>query len=69
MNTSGSATEIPTPACPECHGKTVLFRGSGHNVQYYICSRGKEPGHLTWEEVQAEIARVRSAAMPSGRWA
>lgn len=57
------------PVCPECAGRTVEFRGAGLNMQHRICSRWEEPGHKSWEEVQKEVAVVRDAVNPSGRYA
>jgi len=55
--------------CPECFGKTVMFKGKGLDMQYMICSHWKEPGHKSEDEINAEIARVRSQVRPSGRFA
>lgn len=40
-----------TDPCPECQGKTIETRGSGMDLQYRVCSRWKEPGHLSAAEI------------------
>ena len=55
--------------CPECGGRTVEFSGHGLDTQYKICSRWKEPGHKTEEEVKRILANVRKQLRPSGRFA
>lgn len=55
--------------CPECHGKTILFTGRGEYIQYRVCSKYKEEGHLTEEEIQRKIHDVRMWICPSGRMA
>jgi hypothetical protein len=37
--------------CPECGGKVVFFRGSGVNMEEYLCSRWQEVGHPSKEEI------------------
>jgi hypothetical protein len=60
----------PTPQeCPECKGASIEFRGLGLDTQYKICSRYKEPGHLTWDEMQAKFSERLKMLRPSGRFA
>jgi len=54
--------------CPECFGKTVLYKGKGLDSVYYICSRYREAGHKTDAEINAEITRLRKLLNPSGRF-
>lgn len=61
--------DIDSAACAECNGHSVQFRGSGLNMQYRICSRYKEPGHMTWSEIQGCIAEKMRIVRPSGRFA
>lgn len=58
----------PEP-CPECHGLTVQFKGKGLDLQYRICSRYQEAGHLNGREINNAILQRRQAARPSGRFA
>jgi hypothetical protein len=56
------ADPIPTPAatCPDCNGETVRFGGAGLSMQYCVCPKWKEPGHLSGEDIGKEIACERS---------
>lgn len=56
-----------TPNCPNCDGRTVEFRGSGDDAQFRICSRWREPGHLSREEIEERIAVECMTQRPSGR--
>jgi hypothetical protein len=49
----------PPKVCQECFGKTVLFKGSGLDSQYYICSRVDTPGHLSMMAVNQIVAEWR----------
>lgn len=54
--------------CEECGGATVEFRFAGKNTQYKLCSRWREPGHLSESEWRGKIQSARLAALPpSGR--
>lgn len=44
--------------CPECHGKTILFRDSGGYTAWRICPQYKRPGHRSMDE----CLRVRTHA-------
>lgn len=58
------------PKCEECGGATVQFRGRGLDVEYKVCSRWQEPGHLSEQEAKKLIADRTRAHMPrSGRFA
>ena len=57
------------PKCPDCGGTSVQFRGSGSNMQFRICPRYREAGHLSEQEIRDVIAEHRMAARPSGRFA
>jgi len=59
----------PDELCPECQGQTVMFIGSGKNMQYKICPRYTEPGHKSEEEIIRMIGQVRLLINPSGRLA
>ena len=64
----GRCDPIPAADCPNCAGKTVDFQGQGLETTYRLCSRWKEPGHLSQDEAMAQVRRVRLANMPrSGR--
>lgn len=65
---SDRAEIVPEP-CAECCGKTVEFRGNGRNLEYRVCSRYKEPGHITMLEIRAKVAAACGMARPSGRFA
>jgi hypothetical protein len=52
--------------CPECEGRTIEFRGSGKNLQRRLCTRWKEPGHLTEEEVRTRVREEMDRAWPPG---
>jgi hypothetical protein len=71
MTTSRNETEPTSETkCPECFGKTVIFRGkSKWDFEYSICSRWQEPGHHTEEQIKTTISNARKAINPSGRWA
>lgn len=60
---------LTSATCSECSGDTVQFRGSGLSMQYRICSRYKEPGHISEEEIKTRIAERRCAVRPGGRFA
>ena len=53
--------------CSECNGATVAFRGTGSDLEYKICSRYREPGHIDPAEIRAKIAERRMSVRPSGR--
>ncbi len=55
--------------CLECNGQTVMFQGTGMDIQYKICSRYEREGHLTEGEITTRIHREQSAIRPAGRWA
>jgi len=55
--------------CPECNGETVMFIGKGFNTLYNICSRYKETGHKSEEEIQKILSDARRIIRPSGRFA
>ena len=65
-------TNVASP-CSECDGETVQFRGAGRELQYRICSRVEQAGHLNQEQIAQLITARRKAearsAFPSGRWA
>ena len=63
------ATEAVVVPCPECDGRTVMFRGRGLDMQYMICVWYTEPGHLSEKEIKDRIAMVRHTVHPSGRFA
>ena len=63
------STDDSTILCSECHGETVSFKGRGLDMQYKICSRWKEPGHKSEDEVKQEISSLRRQIRPSGRFA
>jgi hypothetical protein len=66
----GEVVEVDFGPCPECRGLTIEFRGTGKNVQYRICTRWEEPGHLSEEEVKKKLWEKTMAHMPpSGRFA
>ncbi len=50
---------IEEEKCPECFGRTIQFSGQGKNMQYRICGRWQEPGHLTEIEIQQRLHAVR----------
>lgn len=56
-------------ACTECKGLTIEFRGSGLDRQYKICSKYRERGHLSEEQLRARIREAVTAGRPSGRFA
>ena len=58
-----------SPACPECAGRTITFRGKGLETEWKICPRCQEPGHKTLAECQAEIRKLQRDIRPSGRFA
>ena len=60
-------TNPPSP-CPECNGETIEFRGSGKASEYKVCSRWKELGHHTEDEVKAKLKVWKDAAWPPGRY-
>ncbi len=62
-------TKTDAEPCSECCGATVQFCGRGLNLEYRICSRYKEPGHITESEIREKIAAARTEARPSGRYA
>lgn len=62
-------TKAPERICPECKGLTVQFGGHSLDLQYRICTRYESAGHLSKEEINAEINRRRQAIRPSGRYA
>lgn len=45
--------------CLECGGKTVMFKGRGLYLQYKVCSKWEERGHLTRREILDEIKERR----------
>ncbi len=53
--------------CSECGGATVEFKGSGHDMQYRVCTRNQVPGHLSEAECDEKIQAVRGIVNPSGR--
>lgn len=53
--------------CSECNGLTVQLRGRGHDLEYRVCSRQAEPGHLSLDEVTKVVNRARNAACPGAR--
>lgn len=53
--------------CAECEGATVTFRGVGKGMEYRLCSRRKEPGHLSEAECDDKIQSVKAEINPSGR--
>jgi hypothetical protein len=56
--------------CPECQGKTVDFRGEGLSLESRVCSRWREDGHLSEQEIKRLVSEKRRAAYPrSGRFA
>ncbi len=55
--------------CPECKGVTVEFRVHGLNTEHKICSRWREPGHLSEAEIREKIRAVTVALRSSGRFA
>lgn len=58
------------PKCPECSGETIEFQGGGTAIQYKVCTRWREPGHLSKEEVESKLADMRRLHAPrSGRFA
>lgn len=60
----------PPPPCTECGGRGVEFRGKGLDTQHRICSRYKEPGHPSEENIRARIREVIGQNWPpSGRFA
>lgn len=62
-------TEDRAPICSECTGTTIMLRGSGLDTQFKVCSRRKEPGHLTEDEIRERLASIRQRLNPSGRTA
>ena len=48
--------------CSECGGRTIEFKGYGLDEHFKICSRYKEAGHKTIEEVKRELADRRRAS-------
>jgi len=57
--------------CPECGGATIEFRGSGHYLQWKLCSKtNEEPDkHLTKEERdQIWREKISAHAPKSGRF-
>jgi len=55
-------------SCPECFGRTVMWRGKKLDLQYQVCSRWQEAGHMSQNEIQETIQRVRRLENPSGRF-
>lgn len=56
--------------CPECDGATVQFRGNTvDSSEYRICTRYRESGHLSEDEIKGRIAGERERIRPSGRFA
>jgi hypothetical protein len=55
--------------CPECRGLSIEFRGTGLEMEHRICSRWRDPGHLTAKEIHERLREVRAAVRPSGRFA
>ena len=55
--------------CFECDGRTIEFRGSGSIMEYRLCSRYREPGHLSATEIGERIAVETMTERPSGRFA
>lgn len=56
-----------TEPCPECQGKTIKFRGIGADLQYWLCPRKDEPGHLTREEANELFQKQKMAHLPA-KW-
>lgn len=65
--------EVPDPGdarCPDCNGDTIRFRGSGLDLERWVCPRWQEPGHLSREAINERVREERARHMPrSGRWA
>ncbi len=59
----------PPPKCPDCKGETVEFRGNGSDMEFKVCARYAEPGHLNKQQINEEIARRRNYERPKGRFA
>lgn len=53
-------------ACTECNGETIQFRGKGKNLEHRLCTRWKEPGHLTEEQVHVRLREEADRAWPPG---
>lgn len=57
------------PVCPECFGQTIIFRGKGLESQYKLCSKWKQPGHLTEAAIKEKYEQMGRIICPSGRFA
>lgn len=55
------------PPCPECGGRTIEWRFAGKDTQSKLCSRWREPGHLSEAAVRDQRRRVLLASMPPSR--
>lgn len=64
-----TSNEHQSSPCPECNGSAVEFRGTGSDLEYKVCSRYREPGHIDLAEIRAKIAEQRMSGRPSGRFA
>ena len=63
LTDEGVLISRPRPEkCQECFGRTVLFKGSGLESEYYICSQVDTPGHLSRVEINQLIADWRIAS-------
>lgn len=63
-------TSEHTTGCPECKGVTLEIKGKGSGSQYKLCTRWKDPGHLSKDKIQEKYSNwVRAMAPRSGRFA
>jgi hypothetical protein len=57
------------PKCPNCGNQTIQFRGRGQDLEYMICPRYREPGHLSDAEVKERFLLEKNRHAPSsGRY-
>lgn len=61
-----STDNMSTAVCAECNNETIQFRGSGKNMQHRLCTRWKETGHLSEEQVRARLREEADRAWPPG---
>lgn len=61
---------MSTESCSECNGITIKHRGSGWNIEVWVCPYREKPGHLTRDEAMEIYRRYISNYGPQEtRWA